>query len=74
VLGAVELTRIGNQRWLYLGVAIILFEVVAVLVLRAHYTMDVLTGAIAARYATMLAARWSPWCDAMLARLGRRST
>ena len=74
VLGAVELTRFGNHRWLYLGVAIILFEVFAVLVLRAHYTMDVLTGAIAARYATMLAARWAPWCDGLLARIGARST
>jgi len=75
VLGAVELRRFGgNRRWLYLGVAIILFEVTAVLVLRAHYTMDVLTGAIAARYATMLAARWAPWCDGLLARIGSRST
>src|SRR5262249_47990548 len=75
VLGAVELRRFGgNHRWLYLGVAIILFEVTAVLVLRAHYTMDVLTGAIAARYATMLAARWAPWCDGLLAQIGSRST
>ncbi len=74
VLGAVELTRFGNRRLLYLGVAIILFEVFAVLVLRAHYTMDVLTGAIAARYATMLATRWAPWCDDLLARIGGRST
>ena len=71
VLGAVELARFGNHRWVFLGVAIILFEVLAVLVLRAHYTMDVLTGAIAARYATILAARWAPWCDGLLARIGR---
>jgi PAP2 superfamily protein len=73
VLGAVELTRFGNHRWLYLGVAIIVFEVFAVLVLRAHYTMDVFTGAVAARYASMLAARWSPWCDDLLARIGGRA-
>jgi hypothetical protein len=73
VLGAVELTRWGGRRWLGLGIAIALFEAATVLVLRAHYTMDVFTGAVAARYATVLAARASPACDAFLARLARRA-
>lgn len=69
VLGAVEIARLGGRRWLCLGVAIVVFEVATVLVLRAHYTMDVITGAVAARYATMLASRIAPHCDRWLGRL-----
>lgn len=69
VLGAVELARVGGRRWMWLGLLIVLFEASAVLVLRAHYTMDVFTGAVAARYASILALRWAPWCDGWLARL-----
>lgn len=59
VLGAAELTRFG-RRWLtLLGGTIVVFEVLTVLVLRAHYTMDVFTGLVAglwaARVATWLA-------------------
>lgn len=72
VLGAVELARFGGRRWLYVGIAIAGFEATTVLVLRAHYTMDVFTGAVAARYATILAARFAPNCDAWLANIFRR--
>ncbi|MCH1441942.1 MAG: hypothetical protein L7W43_19915, partial [Rubripirellula sp.] len=58
-----------------LGGAIIVFEVMTVLVLRAHYTMDVFTGAVAARYATLLASRIAPRCDELLGRVvGQSST
>jgi hypothetical protein len=69
VLGAVEMTRLGGRRWLLPGLLIVLFEATTVLVLRAHYTMDVFTGAVAARYATILAKRWAPWCDGWLDRM-----
>mgnify|MGYP001818492601 FL=1 len=72
VLGAVELARVGGRRWMYVGFAIIVLEVMTVLVLRAHYTMDVFTGAVAARYASILAARVSPWCDGHLSRFSGR--
>jgi PAP2 superfamily C-terminal len=72
VLGAVELVRFGGRRLLPLGIFIVFFEVTAVLVLRAHYTMDVFTGGIAALYATVLAERWAPWCDDTLARVSGR--
>lgn len=68
VLGAVELARLGGRRWMYLGIAIVIFEAMTVLVLRAHYTMDVFTGAVAARYATLLAYRMAPNCDRFLNR------
>ena len=73
VLGAVELARIGGRRWMYLGIAIAMFEATTVLVLRAHYTMDVFTGAVAARYASILAARLAPWWDRNLSRMATRT-
>jgi membrane-associated phospholipid phosphatase len=55
VLAATEMARMG-RRWLTgLGVLIVFFEVVAVLVLRVHYTMDVFTGAVTGLYAAHVA-------------------
>ncbi|MSQ97455.1 MAG: phosphatase PAP2 family protein [Gemmataceae bacterium] len=72
VLGSVELVRFGGRWWLPVGVLIAVFEATTVLVLRAHYTMDVYTGAIVALFAAILAERWAPWCDALLARVPGR--
>jgi PAP2 superfamily protein len=59
VLAATEMARAG-LRWLTaLGIVIVIFEVLAVLVLRAHYTMDVFTGVVTGLYAAHLAARIS---------------
>jgi PAP2 superfamily C-terminal len=69
VLGAVELARTGRKGFAALGVLIALFEAATVLVLRAHYTMDVFTGAVTALFVAELAARWAPFCDRALARL-----
>jgi PAP2 superfamily C-terminal len=55
VLGATELARTG-KRWLTaVGVGIVLFEIATVLILRAHYTMDVFTGLVTGLYAAYLA-------------------
>jgi hypothetical protein len=77
VLGAGELARLGTsprgrRGWLALGIAIAVFEAATVLVLRAHYTMDVFTGVVAARYVSMLAQRFSPFCDGLLAKLSHK--
>ncbi len=57
VLGATELARAG-KRWLTTAaVGIVLFEAATVLVLRAHYTMDVFTGLVTGLYAAHLAER-----------------
>jgi len=69
VLGAVELVRYGGRSWIPVGILIAVVEATTVLALRAHYTMDVFTGAIVALYASVLAERWAPWCDSMLARV-----
>jgi len=65
VLGAIELYRLFQKPWaMALSVAVALFEMSAVLVLRAHWTMDVVTGAMAA----ILAAGWAEWICAKLKR------
>jgi PAP2 superfamily C-terminal len=57
VLGATELVRAG-KRWITVGaVGIVVFEAATVLILRAHYTMDVFTGLVTGLYAAHLAER-----------------
>lgn len=57
VLGATELAR-GGRRWMTaLGIGIVFFEAASVLILRAHYTMDVFTGLVTGLYAAYLADR-----------------
>lgn len=66
VLGAIEICRIGPW-WLgALAVIVALGEALIVLVLRAHYTMDVITGALAAWLAADLAGRIAPVLDGWL--------
>jgi hypothetical protein len=74
VLGATELARVGKPWLTVAAVAIAIFEAVTVLVLRAHYTMDVFTGAVAALYVASLAARISPPLDRLLGTRGAVST
>ncbi len=68
VFAATELARLGG-RWLtMLGVVLAIFEATTVLILRAHYTMDVFTGTIVALYVAYLVERISPPIDRWLAR------
>ena len=65
VFGGIELARLG-ERWLTIvAVGIVLFEVATVLILRAHYTMDVFTGILAAlcaaRFCTVVSPRLDAW-------------
>ncbi len=68
VFAATELARLGRWWLTLLGVVIAIFEVTTVLILRAHYTMDVFTGAIVALYVAHLVERISPPIDRWLAR------
>jgi PAP2 superfamily C-terminal len=64
VFGGIELARLG-KRWLTIvAVGIVLFEIATVLILRAHYTMDVFTGLLAAICVAQLCAKVSPSIDA----------
>lgn len=57
VVGAGELARLG-KRWLTAAaIVVVAFEAATVLVLRAHYTMDVFTGLVTGLLAMYLAER-----------------
>jgi hypothetical protein len=66
VFGGIELARLGKQRLTALAIAIVLFEIATVLILRAHYTMDVFTGLLAAICVAQLCSKVSPSIDAWL--------
>ena len=72
VFGAVELARTGNCAVRWGAIAIAAFEITTVLVLRAHYTMDVFAGAMAALFAINAAEPLSRVCDRMLSRFAQR--
>lgn len=74
VLGATELARLGKSWLTAVGVLIVIFEIATVIVLRAHYTMDVFTGAIAALYVASLVSRISPPIDRWLPRRSARKS
>ena len=65
VFGSLELGRSG-RRWLALGCAIATFEVLTVLTLRAHYTMDIYAAAMTALVAAFVAEKIAPACDAAI--------
>lgn len=66
VLGAIEAANYGPI-WLAIGATIVaLGEVLIVLVLRAHYTLDVVAGAFAAFVAADVASRLAPMVDGWL--------
>lgn len=66
VYGAVEIGRMKGWKGVSCGVAIAVFEATSVLLLRAHYTMDVLTGVLAAICAAYFASRISPAVDSRI--------
>ena len=66
VLGAIEAAQFGPPWLVVIAVVIALGEMVIVLVLRAHYTLDVVAGAFAAFLAAEVAGRLSPAVDAWL--------
>ena len=66
VFGGIELADLG-RRWLTIvAVGIVLFEMATVLILRAHYTMDVFTGILAALCVARFCTVVSPLMDAWL--------
>ena len=66
VFGAIELSRL-RRNWLTVtAVLLALFEVATVLILRAHYSMDVFTGVVAAFWVADLSSRISPRLDHLI--------
>lgn len=68
VFGAVELARL-RKSLVPAGIAIALFEILAVLALRAHWTMDVYAGAITALLVAAFVTRIARPCDRAIGRV-----
>jgi hypothetical protein len=73
VYGALTLAAAFGPIGIASGVAIMLFEIIVVLLLRAHYTMDVFTGAVTAVLVFDLTLRTAPavdrWIGVLVARI-----
>jgi hypothetical protein len=69
IYGAATLAAHLGPWGLALGLAIAMFEALTVLVLRAHYTMDVFTGIVCALWVYSLAGRIAPWVDGAIRQL-----
>ncbi|MGH7771148.1 MAG: phosphatase PAP2-related protein [Candidatus Binatia bacterium] len=68
VYGAIELARLRRQWLTVAAAALAAIEAMTVLVLRAHYTMDVFTAILAAAWAASAAAQLASPLDRALAR------
>jgi hypothetical protein len=71
VWGGLEIGRLEWRGAAILGALVALFEVSTVIVLRAHYTMDVFTGVVVAMLIGGHADRWAQPIDRWLARMAR---
>ncbi|MEI6861221.1 MAG: phosphatase PAP2-related protein [Verrucomicrobiota bacterium] len=69
VFGAATLATAYGPLGLALGAALVVFEIVAVLALRAHYTLDVFAGAVTALWVYSLTGKIAPVADTWLAGL-----
>jgi hypothetical protein len=66
VYGSLELAHYGGAAAAVLGIAIVLLEAATVIVLRAHYTMDVFAGAVTALWVWTAASALAPSVDRWL--------
>lgn len=64
VFGAIELARLRRPWLTAFAFIVVLFEIITVLILRAHYTMDVFAGLVTALWVAAL-------CDSIAPRLDR---
>jgi hypothetical protein len=73
VWGGLEIGRLPLKGAAVLGALVALFEVCTVIVLRAHYTMDVFTGVVVALLINAYADQWARPIDQWLDRLASPS-
>ena len=71
VLGCCVLAKSWRRVGVIIGLLIAAFEIATVVLLRAHYTMDIFTGAITALYIWTLAQRIGASIDRQLLRLSK---
>jgi len=73
IYSAVELALLGSGWLLAVAVVIAILEMITVLALRAHYTVDVFAGLVTALLVAAIAWQIGPACDAALVHLFARS-
>ncbi|WP_373997500.1 phosphatase PAP2-related protein [Bdellovibrio bacteriovorus] len=66
VFGALEVASLGGPLFTALAIFIVIYEVITVLLLRAHWTMDVFAGAVTALWMFTVAEKFSPAIDQWL--------
>lgn len=71
VFGAIEMVKILGFSWLPVAIVVATYEIVVVLVLRAHWTLDVITGIFAALFIALVCSDAATWFDAMIAKIIR---
>jgi hypothetical protein len=69
VYGCLELAHVGGPIGVVVGATIAVIEASTVLILRAHYTMDVFTGAVTALWVWNVASYLAPKLDPLIAAL-----
>lgn len=69
VLGALQIAQVGPPWLMYIAATIAALEALTVIVLRAHYTMDVLAAIFAAWGSYEAASRLAPFVDEWLWRM-----
>ncbi len=70
VLGAIEIFQLGGPLFQALAVLVVVFEVTVVLLLRAHWTMDIFAGAITALWTHEIVSKIAPTVDAWIKAFG----
>jgi hypothetical protein len=73
VFAVTEVARLKNHWLTALSIVVVMFEIVTVLVLRAHYTMDVFTGLIAALLVAAVAGTLSAPIDQFVNKREKRA-
>jgi membrane-associated phospholipid phosphatase len=68
VFGAIELARFRRTWLTVVAIVVVIFEIATVLVLRAHYTMDVFTGILAALWVATVCDWVAPRIERALSR------
>jgi len=74
VYGAYEISRLRHKWLTVAAICIVVFEMITVLTLRAHYTMDVFAAAATALLIGILAERIAPRVDRLLAHIQSKRT
>jgi hypothetical protein len=68
VFSAIEIAQLRKMWLTVMAVVVVLFEIGTVIVLRAHYTMDIFTGLLAALWVAQMSAVIAPKIDRIFPR------